>query len=93
MSAMNRLKVWLYALVVVGGAYAAVRLHVQQLRAAALSELDARLAAASAQLLAATRSLTREASASAALVARDGRLLAALRPAAPAAADAAVHGK
>ncbi|HEY6098723.1 MAG TPA: hypothetical protein VIW03_04800, partial [Anaeromyxobacter sp.] len=75
---MNRIKVWVYAIVVAAAAYLAVRAHTQQLRATAMADLDARLAAASAQVMASTRALSREVSAAAALAARDARLVDAL---------------
>jgi hypothetical protein len=75
---MNRLKVWLYALLVVAAAAVTLRAHAARLRAHELAELDARLAAAAAQVSASSRALAREASAAAALAARDGRLVEAL---------------
>ena len=84
---MNRIKVWVYVVAVVAVAFVTLRVHTQRLRAAASSDLDARLAAASGHVLASTRAVAREASAAAALAARDPQLLAALhaapRPAAP----------
>jgi hypothetical protein len=81
MSGMNRIKVWVYALVVAAVAYVALREHTQQQRAAAMGDLDARLAAASAHVLASTRAIAWQAGAAAALAARDPKLLAALHAA------------
>ena len=75
---MNRIKVWLYAVAVAAAAYLTLRAYTQQLRAGAMTDLDARLASASAQALAATRSVAREASAAAALASRDTKLVEAL---------------
>ncbi|HEY6101527.1 MAG TPA: hypothetical protein VIW03_18965, partial [Anaeromyxobacter sp.] len=75
---MNRIKVWVYALLVVAAGVLTLRAHTARLRARALGDLDARLAAAAAQVGAATRALAREASAGAAFAARDPALVQAL---------------
>ncbi len=75
---MNRAKLWVYALVVAAAAIVTLRAHTLQLRADALADLDARLAAASAQALASARAIAREASAAAVLAARDAKLVEAL---------------
>lgn len=75
---MNRLKVWVYALLVAAAAIVTLRTHTLQLRADALSGLDAQLAGGTAQALASARAVAREASAAAALAARDEKLVAAL---------------
>jgi len=81
---MNRVKVWLYALLVAGVAIAGLRAHTMGLRAGAAASLDARLEAAVAQVGASTRALAREASAAAALAARDAALVEALHAKEPA---------
>ena len=81
---MNRLKVWLFALLVAAAAAVTLRAHAVRLRARELAQLDARLAAAAAQVSASSRALAREASAAAALAARDGRLVEALAAKEPA---------
>lgn len=75
---MNRIKVWLYAVVVAAASYVALRTYTQQLRAEAMTDLDARLAAASAQVMASARSVAREVSAASVLAARDPALLGVL---------------
>jgi hypothetical protein len=77
---MNRIKVWAYALALAAVAFVTLRAHAERLRAAAMSDVDARLAAASAHVLASTRDLAWEASATAAVAARDPKLVAALHP-------------
>jgi hypothetical protein len=83
---MNRLKVWVFAFLVAAVLAFTLRSHAARLRAQAVAGLDARLAAAAAQVAASSRSLAREASAAAALAARDARLGEALaaKEAAPA---------
>lgn len=71
---MNRLKLWLFALVVVAAAGVAVYLHTRTLREDALEAVDARLAAAAEQIVAAKNALAHDAAAAAALVARDPSL-------------------
>jgi hypothetical protein len=75
---MNRIKVWLYALLVVAVAAVALREHALRLRARELAGLDARLAVAAAQVASSSRALAREASAAAAFAARDENLQRAL---------------
>ncbi|HTN53157.1 MAG TPA: MXAN_5187 family protein [Anaeromyxobacter sp.] len=75
---MNRLKLWLYALLVVAAATAAVRAATLRLHAEAIRTVDERLAAARARLAVADRALVDQASAVAALAARDPKLLATL---------------
>jgi hypothetical protein len=75
---MNRIKLWLYALLVVGAAAAGIRALSLQLRGDALDQLDARLQAAAARATAEQRALAGEASAVAAVAARDPRLLETL---------------
>ena len=75
---MNRLKLWLFALVVVAAAGVAVHLHTRTMRADALAAADARLDAAAQQVIAATGALAHDAAAAAALVARDPGLVQAL---------------
>ncbi|ACG74637.1 conserved hypothetical protein [Anaeromyxobacter sp. K] len=81
---MNRLKLWLYALIVVGAGAASLHLLTSDLRASALRQLDGRLQAGAARLAAAQHALQAEANGAAALAARDGALLQALAPAAAA---------
>lgn len=85
---MNRLKLWLYALIVVGAGAAALHLLTSDLRAGALRQLDGRLQAGAARLAASQHALQAEANGVAALAARDGALLQALAPAAAPAAKA-----
>ncbi|MFY3742395.1 MXAN_5187 family protein [Anaeromyxobacter sp. Red801] len=79
---MNRLKLWLYALIVVGAGAAALHLLTSDLRASALRQLDGRLQAGAARLAASQHALQAEANGVAALAARDAALLQALAPAA-----------
>ncbi|ABC83110.1 MXAN_5187 family protein [Anaeromyxobacter dehalogenans] len=83
---MNRLKLWLYALIVVGAGAAALHLLTSDLRASALRQLDGRLQAGAARLAASQHALQAEANGVAALAARDAALLQALAPAAAPAA-------
>lgn len=76
--AMNRVKVWAYAVVVAGVGVAALRADLLARRSEAVATLDARLGAAAAQVAATTRAASREASAVAALTARDPSLVQAL---------------
>ena len=78
---MNRLKVWVFALLVAGAAALALRAHAARLRDRELAELDARLASAAAQVSASFRAMAHEAGAAAAVVARDVKLLEALEAA------------
>jgi hypothetical protein len=86
---MNRLKLWVFTVLVVAAAYVALRAATVARRADALAALDARLASAAAHVQSSLRGVARDAAAAAAYVAEDDRLAAALRPAAPAAAPAA----
>jgi hypothetical protein len=79
---MNRLKVWVFALLAVAAAAFLLRLHSDALRAEALAQLDARLAAGAAHARAALRGAERDAAVLAALAARDADLVRALAPAA-----------
>ena len=90
---MNRVKFWVFTILVVGVGFLGARAATISRRADAIVALDARLAGAAAHVAASTRAIAREASAAAALVARDDKLLAALRakeaaPPAPAPAKA-----
>ena len=90
---MNRIKVWVFTLlVVVAGAGALVR-HSLDLRAAATANLDALLAGAAAQVASSIRHVDRETGAVAALTARDEGLVAALNPREKPAAKAVRRGK
>ncbi len=82
---MNRLKVWLYALLVAAVSAVALREHSIQLRTAAIAGVDARLAAAAAHVEASARALAREASAAAAFTVRDEKLTVYLHAKEPAA--------
>ncbi len=75
---MNRLKLWLFALVVVAAAGVAVHLHTRTLRSDALAAVDARLDAAAQQVIAASATLAHDAAGAAAVVARDPGLAQAL---------------
>jgi hypothetical protein len=80
---MNRLKLWLFALVVAAGAAVALRSVSIGERDVAIRVLDARLNAAAARAAASGRALARETSAVAAVAARDPRLREILHPRAP----------
>lgn len=75
---MNRIKVWVFTLLVVIAAALAHLQHSLALRAGAMANLDARLAAATAQVGSSLRNMAREAGAAAAFTARDEKLVAAL---------------
>lgn len=75
---MNRLKLWLFALVVVAAGAASVYVHSRTLREDALASIDVRIASASAHVAASARALSRDVSALAALAARDPALAGAL---------------
>ena len=81
---MNRVKVWAYSVVVAAVAVVALRAELIARRTEVAVALDARLAAGAAQVGATTRALSREASAAAALTARDAQLVEALHPKEPA---------
>ena len=87
---MNRLKLWLFALVVVSAAAVSAFVHTRTLRLDALAALDARIGSARLALSAADGALSSEAAALAALVARDPAVAQALAPAEPAASPAPV---
>jgi hypothetical protein len=80
---MNRIKVWLYSVLVVAVAFVAIRELTLSLRADAIAAADARLAAAAEHVAASARALAHEASAVAALAARDPQLLDVLHPRQP----------
>jgi hypothetical protein len=92
---MNRLKLWVFTVLVVAAAFFALHAATVARRAEAVAALDARLASAAAHVQASTRSLAREAAAAAAWIGRDAKLAAALHPrelaAAPAAAPRGRH--
>ncbi len=75
---MNRLKLWLFALLVIGAAGLSLHAVSADLGARALQVLDARLVAASARATASQRALQGDAGAVAALAARDPALIHAL---------------
>jgi hypothetical protein len=85
---MNRLKLWVFTLVAAGAAFLALRSAAVSRRADAVAALDARLASAAAHVSASFRSTGREATALAAVVARDPALAAALRAPEPVPAPA-----
>ncbi|WP_242395494.1 MXAN_5187 family protein [Anaeromyxobacter oryzisoli] len=72
---MNRLKVWLFVLLVAAAGVAAARLVANSERKAATRALDARLDAGGARFAAAIRTLSSETAAVATLAARDARLV------------------
>jgi hypothetical protein len=87
---MNRLKLWLFALLVMGLTAAGMRHLLLDLRRAAIEGLDDRLALAQGRAEAAERTFTAELGAVAALAAADGGVLERLQPpAAPAPIPAA----
>lgn len=73
-----RARIWIFTLLVVIAAGLALLGLSLDLRAAAMADLDALLAGATAQVASSTRNLAREASAAAAFTARDEKLVAAL---------------
>jgi outer membrane biosynthesis protein TonB len=75
---MNRLKLWIYALLVVAVGAFTLREHSRALRDRAVADVDARLAAAAAQVAASNQALAREVSAAAALTVADANLVRAL---------------
>jgi hypothetical protein len=75
---MNRIKIWVFTVLVVAVGFALVRAATLARRAESVAELDARLASAAAHVAASIRSTGREASAAAGFVAKDPRLAAAL---------------
>jgi hypothetical protein len=77
---MNRVKLWVFTLLVVAAGFLALRAATVARRADALAALDARLASAAAHVQSSLGAAGREAAAAAAHVARDERLAAALRP-------------
>jgi hypothetical protein len=80
---MNRVKFWVFTLLVVAAGYLLVHAASTSRRADVVAALDARLASAAAHVTAATSAAGRDAAAAAALVARDEAVANALRPAAP----------
>ena len=85
---MNRLKFWLFALVVLAGAVFGLRWLARDLRNQAIDGIDRQLLAAQARAEAAERSLTADLAAMASLAAQDDRLATALGAGAPAAEPA-----
>ena len=75
---MNRVKLWVFTLLVVALAYLGLRDATVSRRADAVAALDARLASAAAHVTDSAHALAREASAAAAFVARDEPLVQAL---------------
>jgi hypothetical protein len=75
---MNRLKLWLFALLLIGAAGLSLLAVTGDLHARAIQLIDARLAAASARVAASQRALQGDAGAVAALAARDPALIHAL---------------
>ncbi len=84
LSTMNRVKLWVFTVVVVGAAFLVQRAATVSRRSEAVAALDARLASAAAHVAASTRAIAREATAAVAFVARDEKLAAALRARQPA---------
>jgi hypothetical protein len=79
---VNRLKVWIFTLLVSATGAAALLLHARALRDDAVAGLDARLAAGAGQATAALRASLREVAAAATVAAREPALRTALAPAA-----------
>ena len=77
---MNRLKVWIFTLLVAAAGAAGLRVHVQALRQEAIAGLDARLSSAAGHVGTSLRAALREAAAASALAAREPALRAALAP-------------
>lgn len=75
---VNRVKLWIFALLVAAAAAAGLGAHALRLRAQAAAGLDARLAAAAAHVAATTRALEREAAVAAELASRNEGLVEAL---------------
>jgi hypothetical protein len=80
---MNRLKLWVFTLLVVAAGFLLAHVASTARRADAVAALDARLASAAAHVGAATNAAGREAASAAALIARDETLLSAVRAPAP----------
>jgi hypothetical protein len=90
---MNRVKLWVFTVLVAGAGFLGLRAATISRRADVVAAVDARLASAAAHVAASGRAIAHEASAAATLVARDDKLLAALHakeaaPPAPAPAKA-----
>jgi hypothetical protein len=85
---MNRLKVWVFALLAAAVAIFLLRAHSVGLRADALARLDARLSVGAAHARSALAAAEREAAALAAIAARDPELARAFTPPPPEAAAA-----
>lgn len=81
---MNRLKLWLFALIVLAAAALGLRWLARDLRKQAIDGIDRQLLAAQARAESAERSLTADLAAVAALAAQDDQLATALRAGAPA---------
>ena len=75
---MNRVKFWVFTLLVVAAGYAVLRNDAVTRRSDAVASLDTRLASASAHVSASLAALSREATAAVALIARDEGLVTAL---------------
>ncbi|WP_277957079.1 MULTISPECIES: MXAN_5187 family protein [Anaeromyxobacter] len=88
---MNRLKLWLFALVVVAAAGVAVYLHTRTMREEALAAVDADVASAAQHAEAAKSALAHDAAAAAALVARDPALAGTLASGGASATDPAAR--
>ena len=84
---MNRLKLWLFALIVLALAALGLRWLALDLRRQAVEGIDRQLLAAQARVEAAASTLQAEVAAVAALAAQDGALAGALRAGAPAAQE------
>jgi hypothetical protein len=75
---VNRFKVWIFTLLVVGAGAATLYRHARALRDGAIAGLDARLAAGAGQAATSLKAALREAAAASALAARTPELRAAL---------------
>jgi hypothetical protein len=75
---MNRIKLWVFTVLAVAVGFLLLRAATVSRRAETVAGLDARLASAAAHVTASTRGIAREASAAAAFVSRDEKLVAAL---------------
>jgi hypothetical protein len=75
---MNRLKVWIFTLLVVAAGYGVIRSTAVSRRSEAVAAVDARLASAAAHVATSVAALGREATAAATFIARDEGLVAAL---------------
>jgi hypothetical protein len=75
---VNRVKFWVFTLLVVAAGYAVIRNDAVTRRSDAVASLDTRLASASAHVSASVAALSREATAAVAHIARDEGLVTAL---------------